>query len=538
MSRSSMARVEGPLEPYARELGRKLAEQGYSRESAARHLRLMGQLSSWLSARGLDAGALTWSRAEEFVSERRAAGCGARVSLSAMGPLLDHLRGAGAVSLPPVPAAAPADQLLAAYGGYLAGERALAERSIGDYARVARQFLAWWSRRGGGELALAQLTAGDVTAFVLEEHGRGSAASARRVVTGLRSLLRYLHVEGHIAGRLTPAVLAVPGWRGSTPQRGLAAGEVARLLASFDRRTALGRRDYAMVMVMARLGLRAGEVAAIELDDIDWRAGELTVAGKGDRRERLPVPADVGQALAGYCQRGRPGTSCRALFLRARAPRTKMSADAVTSAVHRAAVRAGMPGVGAHRLRHTAATQMLRAGSSLFEVGAVLRQRRSSVTAVYAKVSPAALRLVARRWPGSAASAGCARRRRTTSASAGRSGSSLTVIPGCSPSSSPTWKKPGRARSPPGSRWPGRQSRRAPARTGTEPGCRLRAASRLTWQPSIPAPRCPQLTCSPAAFSGPLLTCSARTRSPASWQPPALSLHRCGPPPTARSSGC
>lgn len=402
MSRSSMARVEGPLEPYARGLGRKLAEQGYSRESAARHLRLMGQLSSWLSARGLDAGALTWSRAEEFVSERRAAGCGARVSLSAMGPLLDHLRGAGAVCLTPVPAA-PADQLLAAYGGYLAGERALAERSIGDYARVARQFLAWWSRRGGGELALAQLTAGDVTAFVLEEHGRGSAASARRVVTGLRSLLRYLHVEGHITGQLAPAVLAVPGWRGSTPQRGLAAGEVARLLASFDRRTALGRRDYAMVMVMARLGLRAGEVAAIELDDIDWRTGELTVAGKGDRRERLPVPADVGQALAGYCQRGRPGTSCRALFLRARAPRTKMSADAVTSAVHRAAARAGMPGVGAHRLRHTAATQMLRAGSSLFEVGAVLRQRRSSVTAVYAKVSPAALRLVARRWPGSAA---------------------------------------------------------------------------------------------------------------------------------------
>jgi integrase/recombinase XerD len=301
-----MARVEGPLEPYARGLGRKLAEQGYSRESAARHLRLMGQLSLWLSARGLDAGALTWSRAEEFVSERRAAGCGARVSLSAMGPLLDHLRGAGAVCLTPVPAAAPADQLLAAYGGYLAGERALAERSIGDYARVARQFLAWRSRRGGGELALAQLTAGDVTAFVLEEHGRGSAASARRVVTGLRSLLRYLHVEGHIAGPLAPAVLAVPGWRGSTPERGLAAGEVARLLASFDRRTALGRRDYAMVMVMARLGLRAGEVAAIELDDIDWRAGELTIAGKGDRRERLPVPADVGQALAGYCQRGGP----------------------------------------------------------------------------------------------------------------------------------------------------------------------------------------------------------------------------------------
>jgi integrase/recombinase XerD len=404
VNRSSMVRVKGPLEPYARGLARKLAEQGYGPESAARHLRLMGRLSSWLDARGLHAGTLTWSLAGEFVCERRAAGCGARVSLSAMGPLLDYLRGAGAVPLMETSmSVAPVDQLVAAYSGYLAGERALARRSIDTYARVARRFLAWRCGHRGGELALAQLTAGDVTAFVLQEHGRGSVASARRVVAGLRSLLRYLHVEGHTAGPLAPAVLAVPGWRGSTPQRGLAAGQVARLLAGFDRRTALGRRDYAMVTVMARLGLRAGEVAAIDLDDIDWRAGELTVAGKGDRRERLPVPGDVGQALAGYCLRGRPRTSCRALFVRARAPRTRMSADAVAGAVRRGAARAGMPGVGAHRLRHTAATQMLRAGGSLFEVGAVLRQRRSSVTAVYAKADPAALRLVARRWPGSAA---------------------------------------------------------------------------------------------------------------------------------------
>jgi len=221
--------------------------------------------------------------------------------------------------------------------------------------------------------------------------------------TGEGTIRRILAAAGLRPAPLAPAVLAVPGWRGSTPERGLAAGEVARLLASFDRRTALGRRDYAMVMVMARLGLRAGEVAAIELDDIDWRAGELTVAGKGDRRERLPVPADVGQALAGYCQRGRPGTSCRALFLRARAPRTKMSADAVTSAVHRAAARAGMlvPGPAGCGIPPRPRCCELAAHCSRSVpccASGGRRARRSTP-----KADTAALRQLARPWPGGAA---------------------------------------------------------------------------------------------------------------------------------------
>jgi integrase/recombinase XerD len=402
VSRSSMPQVEGPLQGYARGFSRELLEQGYTRASAARHLRVMAQLSSWLGARGLGAEAMTWPRAGEFVSERRAAGCRARLSL---GPVLEHLHGIGAAPLlsAPAVAATPVERLLAAYGAYLAGERALADPSISSYLGVARRFLAWRRRQCGGELGLAQLTAADVTAFVAGEHQRGSVASARRVVTGLRSLLRYLHVEGQVAGQLAPAVLSVPGWRAGTPPRGLAAAEVARLLSGLDRRTALGRRDYALVTVMARLGMRAGEVAALQLGDVDWRAGELTVPGKGDRRERLPIPVDVGQALAGYCHRGRPRGNSRAVFLRARAPHARMSAGAVTAAVHRAAARAGMPGIGAHRLRHSAATQMLQAGGSLFEVGAVLRQRRRAVTALYARPSPAALRLAARRWPGGAA---------------------------------------------------------------------------------------------------------------------------------------
>lgn len=404
MSRPSRVRVSGPLAPYVRGFRAELAGQGYGPDSVARQLRLMAQLSSWLGAQALGVAALMPQQVERFVVERRAAGYRGRLSPGAMAPLLDYLRQAGASPLlsPPV-VLTPLEQLLVAYSGYLAGERALAERSVYAYLWVARRFLSWRCRRLGGDPALDQLAAADVTAFVLEEHQRGSVASARRAVTALRSLLRYLHVEGHTAGQLAPAVLAVPGWRSDAPHRALTAPQVARLRSSFDRRTALGRRDYAMVMVMVRLGLRAAEVADLALDDVDWRSGEITIPGKGDRRERLPVPIDVGQAIAGYCQRGRPHSHCRALFLPGRAPRRKLSASAVTAAVGGAAARAGLPGIGAHRLRHTAATQLLRAGGSLLEVGGVLRQRRLWTTAVYAKVDQAALGLVARPWPAGAA---------------------------------------------------------------------------------------------------------------------------------------
>jgi len=183
--------------------------------------------------------------------------------------------------------------------------------------------------------------------------------------------------------------------------RGVEPWVVARLLAGCDRRRTVGRRDYAILLLLVRLGLRAGEVAAIQLDDLDWRAGEILVRGKRDRQDRLPLPVDVGQALVSYLQR-RGSSEFRAVFLRMHAPAGALTRIGVCGVVHDACVRAGVPPVGAHQLRHTAATAMLREGASLSEIAQVLRHREIKTTAQYAKVDRARLRPLAMPWPGGA----------------------------------------------------------------------------------------------------------------------------------------
>lgn len=189
------------------------------------------------------------------------------------------------------------------------------------------------------------------------------------------------------------------GWRAGSLPRAVAAADVARLLASCDRRRRVGRRDYAVLMLLARLGLRAGEVAALQLHDLDWRAGEVVIHGKGGRVDRLPLPWDVGEAVAGYLRRGRPGTVHSRVFVRVHAPQGPLSAQGVQAVVRAACDRAGLARVGAHRLRHSVATEMLRAGAPLVEVGQVLRHRSAATTAIYAKVDRAALRPLALPWP-------------------------------------------------------------------------------------------------------------------------------------------
>jgi integrase/recombinase XerD len=203
-------------------------------------------------------------------------------------------------------------------------------------------------------------------------------------VTGLRSLLRFLHVEGITAVSLSGGVPAVAGWAGSPLPRGIDAGSVRRLLASCDRRTGKGRRDFAILMLLARLGLRAGEVVALELGDVDWSGGEILVRGKANRIERLPLPVDVGQALAGYLTRGRPRSGQRALFLRVLAPHCGLTVGAVGVLVHAACQRAGLPPIATHRPRHTVASELLRRGAGLAEIGQVLRHRSIASTAIYA----------------------------------------------------------------------------------------------------------------------------------------------------------
>jgi len=231
-----------------------------------------------------------------------------------------------------------------------------------------------------------------------------SRGSAKLLVTALRSLLGFLHVEGMLAESLVGAVPSVAGWRLAGLPRGLEPAQARRLLASCDRRTTAGRRDFAILTLLLRLGLRRGEVARLELGDIDWRAGEIAIRGKGSRQERLPLPADVGEAVAGYLRRGRPASAQgRCVFVRVKAPHLPLTPAGVTQVVVSAGKRSGLGEIAAHRLRHTAATEMLRAGATLPEVGQVLRHRSLLTTAIYAKVDREALRTIARAWIGGVA---------------------------------------------------------------------------------------------------------------------------------------
>lgn len=394
-------RVTGPLQGYPRGFSEQLTVLGYSRLSAADQLRLMAYLSRWLAGRGLGAGQLTPQRAEQFLRARRRAGHASRLSQRGLTPLLGYLRGQGVTPQPMPAASTPVQQMVGDYRIYLAQERGLAAGTIRRHVRDAGLFLTEYLARDDSDLGA--LTPGEVTDFVLRECRRRGPGSARNLVASLRSLLRFCYLQGHTARQLAPAVPGAAGWRGGALPREVEAGQVSRLLRSCDRDTVTGRRDYAILVLLSRLGLRVGEVAALTLDDIDWRHGEIVIRGQGGRRDRLPLPADAGQALAGYLSGGRPALASRLLFLRVLAPRDGLSPAGIATVVRAACDRAGLPRAGAHRLRHSAASEMLRAGAGLPEVAQVLRHASLATTAIYAKVDRAALRSLARPWPGSTA---------------------------------------------------------------------------------------------------------------------------------------
>jgi integrase/recombinase XerD len=402
-ARPLRAGMVGPLESHGPGFATELVRLGYAPSSVDLHAQLAAHLSASLDREGLGAGDLTPDVVETYFAARRAAGCASHRTRASLKPLLAYLRSIGAA---PEPAGSvtrgPVEALLERYRRYLRVERRLDPVTIEGYVCRVRSFLEW--RIVGGELRLESLAAGDVVAFVLSERPRRSPGSVKLTVTALRSLLRFLHVDGVLDEPLARAVPSVAYWRLAGLPQPLEPGEVERLLASCRLDTETGRRDFAILKLLARLGLRAGEVARLRLEDIDWHAGEIRIRGKGGRQNRLPLPADVGEAIAEYLRAGRPrGATGRCVFVRAIAPREALTPRALTKVVIRAGGRAGVGQVAAHRLRHTAASDMLRAGTPLAEIGQVLRHRHLSTTAIYAKIDREPLRELAQPWPGGAA---------------------------------------------------------------------------------------------------------------------------------------
>lgn len=286
--------------------------------------------------------------------------------------------------------------LLMEFRTWLERERGLSPASADCYSKQARAFLALT----GGPGAVGALDASRITAFMVDHSRDRNVWSAKAMVTSLRAFLRFTHATGRTTVPLAGAVPSVASWRLAGLPRGLAAAEIERLLAGCDRGQAVGGRDYAILSLLARLGLRGGEVVGLQLDDIDWRAGQIAVTGKGSRTERLPLPAQAGEALVAWLTTGRPTCESRAVFVTMRRPHRQLTSAAVRAVMGRACDRARLERCGAHRLRHTLASEMLRAGASLPEIGQVLRHRSQLSTSIYAKVDQNSLRPLARPWPG------------------------------------------------------------------------------------------------------------------------------------------
>lgn len=388
--------LTGPLAPFADAYRAELRGRGYTPLTTVNELRQMARLSRWLEASDLTAGDLSVERIERFLDLQRCEGRRLACSRPALLYLLDLLVSVGVVTgAAPVRASSPEDVLLAGFERYLLGERGLAAGTVVGYLAHARRFLAGLPSGG-----LAGLAAAEVTGAVLRESAVVSVSTAHNFVCGLRAFLRFCVIEGLVGVDLSRAALSVGGRRSRPLPRGISRADAAALLAACDRRTGLGRRDYAVIITLLRLGLRRSELAALTLDDIDWVHGEVVVHGKGAREDRLPLPGDVGEAIAGYLRRGRPATDRREVFVLARAPIGPLAAGTVSSTVRRACRRAGIAEIGAHRLRHTVACEMVAAGVPLPQIGQVLRHRSLQSTAIYARADVEQLRELAQPWPG------------------------------------------------------------------------------------------------------------------------------------------
>jgi integrase/recombinase XerD len=397
---------DGPLAAYLGPFAQWQSAQGYAPGSVHRQVRFAADFSHWLKQQGVALRHVSSDYPSRYLRERSRRMRPCPRDAAELRHLLDFLRRVGVIAAEKIAARrlTPAEVCAHEYAQYLRDVRALARTTIIAYVPFIRGFLT--DRFGIGPVRLARLNARDVVRFVQRQARQLHLKRAKLLTTALRSFLRYARYRGEVALDLAAAVPIVANWSMSSIPRAIGADQARQLLASMDRRTAMGRRDYAIVLLLARLGLRAGEVAFLELEDIDWAVGKVSVRGKGNQRTALPLPADVGAAIAAYLHRGRPrNITCRRVFLRSKAPiRGFPSQGALGSIIRRALQRVGIQAAtkGAHQFRHALATQMLRRGASLTEIGEVLRHRNPQTTMIYAKVDLKALRTLALPWPGGA----------------------------------------------------------------------------------------------------------------------------------------
>lgn len=386
----------GPLADHVNGFWSALLGDGYSPLTAGNHLRLAADFSRWLEDHRLGLGDLSDELVDAFLKSRRRRGYTCYCTRDGVQPLLAYLQGGG-IEIRHEPVVTTAlDELLATYAEQLARDRRLCGSTIAAYVKTAREFATGCF--GTRDPQWGQLSAAVVTDFVMRETRRRSTVFVKHKLSDLRSFLRFLHVQGYSAVGLAGCVPAIAGWRLASVPPALDPGQIDRLLHVHDDRLPTARRNAAIVRLLLGLALRAGDVAGLKLEDIDWRAGEVAVCGKGKYLSRLPLPHDVGRALAGYL-RCRPRARTRRVFLRSRAPYDALTSGGVASIARTALKAAGVTAGGAHLLRHTAATQMLRKGASLSEIAHVLRHRHVDTTAIYAKVDLASLLSVARPWP-------------------------------------------------------------------------------------------------------------------------------------------
>jgi site-specific recombinase XerD len=392
----------GPLSSHIDGFAQILVVQGYKRSTTKQKIGIVADLSRWLDQQGLSVKDLDEITLNEFLLYRGRIGSIFKIEPPTLRQLLKHLRESGVVAdSVQIDGHSKRRRIERGFVEYLVQERGLEQITIDTYLPIAGRFLS--DQFGTGPIVLNGLHPNDIVRFILRYTETVSTKRAQLIVCSLRSFFRFLYQRGETAIDLSPSALTVANWRLSELPKFLEPEQVERLLQSCNQDSLIGQRDYVILLLLARLGLRAGDVVHMTLDDIDWDAGEIIVSGKSDRQQRLPLPHDIGEALVRYLSNGRPRCPSRRVFIRIRAPHKGFSSSvAICNIVRRALRRAKLNPAfkGSHLLRHSLATQMLRGGASLMEIGEILRHQRLNTTQIYAKVDLAALRALAQPWPG------------------------------------------------------------------------------------------------------------------------------------------